>query len=238
MTPRPSLAQLPNRRAPNLHRTLPTWARETKEDGHVEYRMYAPHSMGAAIFTRDCFDPGTSRAEVAAKLRMMRAVIWGRDKKATAEEAARKREGRANTIRANQIAQQRAGVVGADPEPVAPPVTVAPDVAEPSDADLAGVDSTGYEVEPSIEEAAAGVLPPELAQTVGEAEAIEQVADVEPESIHTAPHAADAPTKPAEPQAMDDVETQPVGAAPCPASGGTATAAAPAVSAYEQQSLF
>ena len=79
MIPRPSFASLGRRRAPALHRTLPTWAREPVEDG-VEYRLYVPSINGIAVFTCDTFPTSTSRAEVARRLRERRRMLWGRDR--------------------------------------------------------------------------------------------------------------------------------------------------------------
>lgn len=78
--PRPSLSALPDRRAPALHRTFPTWARQVRDDGQIEWRIYVPHRLGGALFMAVPFDATASRSAVAAKLREYRKVLWGRDK--------------------------------------------------------------------------------------------------------------------------------------------------------------
>lgn len=77
---RPPLSQLTDRRAPPLHRTLPTWAREAKGDGHVQWRMYREHAAGGALYmVVDAREPMT-RDQAAATLRQYRKVLFGRDK--------------------------------------------------------------------------------------------------------------------------------------------------------------
>lgn len=87
---RPALHQLGPRRAPPLHRTLPTWARERTTAG-IEYRLYVPSTNGIAVFTRDTFALDQTRAEVAALLRGRRRMLWGRDRLAPPETIADRR---------------------------------------------------------------------------------------------------------------------------------------------------
>lgn len=79
VTSRPGLELLGARRAPDLHRTLPTWARECRGDATVEWRIYAP-CRGAAVFVHVRLPMTTSRRQAAAALRDARAMLWGRDK--------------------------------------------------------------------------------------------------------------------------------------------------------------
>lgn len=72
-----SLQGLGDRRAPALHRTLPTWARE-KKVGAVEWRIFVPHQPGVAIFRRIVLDVGTSRSSAAAEIRRHRREMWAR----------------------------------------------------------------------------------------------------------------------------------------------------------------
>lgn len=83
--PRPRLADLPDRRAPALHRTLPTWARQALDNGQIVWRIYVPHRLGGALFMVVQFGPTTPRSAVAVKLREHRKVLWGRDKVAEAD---------------------------------------------------------------------------------------------------------------------------------------------------------
>lgn len=160
MTTRPSMADLANRRAPALHRTLPTWARERKSDDCIEYRMYAPHPAGGTLFISEQFTADTSRAEVAARLRILRAVIWGRDKQVTPAEAARKRE-----ARAERMALNRAGATAPVPD----------DEVPASGLDAAPIRATSPASDGEQQSMAASpTLPTVLAQTVGEAETLEQ----------------------------------------------------------------
>lgn len=209
MPTRPALADLPNRRAPALHRTMPTWAREVKGDGLIEYRMYAPHPAGGALFVTDQFAPGTPRADVAARLRALRLVIWGRDKQVTPEEAARKREARADRIALNREA------VNADTAETAQPHT------EPAHAPVATTE-----------------LPATLAQTVGEAEFQEQQPDSMPRpQTETAATAADL-TIEASPTIEDLVQASSHDDVDPACSPAEATQADSEPGQYAQQSLF
>ena len=76
---RPDIAVLGARRAKPLHRTFPTWAREPKGEGHVQWRMYRRHRGGALFVVFDA-TPDMTRREVAVKLRDFRKVLFGRDK--------------------------------------------------------------------------------------------------------------------------------------------------------------
>jgi hypothetical protein len=76
---RPPLHPLGHRRAPALHRTLPTWARERTAAG-IEYRLYVPSINGIAVFTCDTFALDQGRGDVAALLRARRRMLWGRDR--------------------------------------------------------------------------------------------------------------------------------------------------------------
>lgn len=74
---RPPLCDLGPRRAPALHRTLPTWGRDV-EGGTVTWRIYAPHRFGGAIVSHVILPASTSRVAAAAQLRHHRGIIWGR----------------------------------------------------------------------------------------------------------------------------------------------------------------
>lgn len=73
---RTPLKQLPARRAPDLHRTSPTWARQNIGDS-VQYRIYAPHPDGGAMASRITVPADTPRSVVAKRLRDAREFIWG-----------------------------------------------------------------------------------------------------------------------------------------------------------------
>lgn len=75
---RPDLHKLSDRRAPALHRTLPTWSRERQADGSVQWRIYAPSRFGGALYAVRTFAADTPRSTVAAALRFHRRIIWGR----------------------------------------------------------------------------------------------------------------------------------------------------------------
>lgn len=210
MTTRPSMADLANRRAPALHRTLPTWARERKSDDCIEYRMYAPHPAGGTLFITEQFTADTSRAEVAARLRILRAVIWGRDKQVTPAEAARKREARAERMALNRAAAE--GVAEA-----AAPEAAELDVAPPQD--------SAPEPTPNAS------LPATLTQTVGEAEALEQQAEPMPAELETPPSTEPASVAP------PAEATQTPSAGPAEATPASMPAGDEAPQ-YAQQSLF
>lgn len=76
---RPALETLGIRSAPPLHRTLPTWAREPKEGGVLQWRLYRRH-RGAALYAIVDIQAATSRSDAAAELRRIRKTLFGRDK--------------------------------------------------------------------------------------------------------------------------------------------------------------
>lgn len=77
---RPPISDLGPRRSKPLHRTFPTWAREPKGGGHVQWRMYKAHRFGGALFIVFDATPDMTRQQVATKLHAFRKVLFGRDK--------------------------------------------------------------------------------------------------------------------------------------------------------------
>ncbi len=77
---RPGLGSLAARSAPptKIYAT-PTWSRFLREDGRVEYTVSVPTRFGGRLFVVDSFDAAAGRADVAARIRAIRRVLWGRD---------------------------------------------------------------------------------------------------------------------------------------------------------------
>lgn len=75
-----SLGSLAARSArPSKIYATPTWSRFLREDGRVEYTVSVPTRFGGRLFVVDSFDAAAGRAGVAARIRAIRRVLWGRD---------------------------------------------------------------------------------------------------------------------------------------------------------------
>lgn len=86
MKTRPTLDSIGDRRAPNLHRTLPTWARQS--DGQeVTWRLYVPCAEGGAYFVHVVVPVSITRTDAASRLRAARAGLWSKSR-TTADPAA------------------------------------------------------------------------------------------------------------------------------------------------------
>ncbi|OGU22795.1 MAG: hypothetical protein A2580_11720 [Hydrogenophilales bacterium RIFOXYD1_FULL_62_11] len=236
MNARTPLSELPDRRAPNLHRTLPTWARQAQDDGQVEYRLYAPHAAGGALFSSERFPADADRTYVARRLRSMRAMIWGRDKLMSPEEAERKRAARARRLEVDRAARAAAPATTTatpmtEPAPAATGLTspeqqagaaATPSPTQDAQADTppgAAPTQVAQADEPAIREDQAAALPAELTQTVGDAEALEQDLPKEeeqtppPESVATATTGDASPLQAQSPAPAGDTEQEPAPAA-------------------------
>lgn len=86
---RPSLGSLVSRSAPpsKIYAT-PTWSRFLREDSRVEYTISVPTRFGGRLFVVESFDAAAGRADVAARIRAIRRVLWGRDNPERALKAA------------------------------------------------------------------------------------------------------------------------------------------------------
>lgn len=77
---RPRLGSLTARSTrPSKIYTTPTWSRFLREDGRIEYTVSVPTRFGGRLFVVDSFDAAADRADVAARIRAIRRVLWGRD---------------------------------------------------------------------------------------------------------------------------------------------------------------
>lgn len=84
MKTRPTLDSIGDRGAPALHRTLPTWARQS-DNQEVTWRLYVPCAEGGAYFVHVVVPVSSTRSEDASRLRAARAGLWSKSRTSATE---------------------------------------------------------------------------------------------------------------------------------------------------------